>query len=125
MPMHIQAPYQKGDFTLRLLFFYSLPDGTSGSIKYRLVRHNWQFHVHDCLHAAVTCVISNTLSGELGLDVAVKNESSAKSFAASDMYISSIGVYSADHNMNSNKLFSKLHSYHLFRKYDVNRCVKF
>nr|XP_014088536.1 trafficking protein particle complex subunit 8 [Bactrocera oleae] len=105
VPMHIQAPYQKGDFTLRLLFFYSLPDGTSGSIKYRLVRHNWQFHVHDCLHAAVTCVISNTLSGELGLDVAVKNESSAKSFAASDMYISSIGVYSADHNMNSNKLF--------------------
>lgn len=67
--------------------------------------------MHECLHAAVTCVISNTLSGELGLDVAVKNESSAKSFLASDMYINSIGVYSADHNMNRNKLYSKFYSY--------------
>ncbi|XP_036342212.1 trafficking protein particle complex subunit 8-like [Rhagoletis pomonella] len=105
IPMHIQAPYEKGEFTLRLLFIYILPDGTSATIKYRLVRHNWKFQVHECLHSAVTCVISNTLSGELGLDVAIKNESNAKIFTKSDMYINSLGIYSADHNINRNKLY--------------------
>ncbi|CAD7006198.1 unnamed protein product [Ceratitis capitata] len=105
VPLHIQAPYQKGDFTLRLLFLYALPDGTSAAIKYRLVRHNWKFQVHECLLSAVTCVISNTLSGELGLDVAIKNESNAKVFTASDMYVTSLGIFSGDHNINRNKLY--------------------
>ncbi|XP_053954695.1 trafficking protein particle complex subunit 8 [Anastrepha ludens] len=105
VPMYMQAPFQKGEFTLRLLFIYTLPDGTSASIKYRLVRHNWVFQVHECLHCEATCVISNTLSGELGLDVALKNESSAKIFTASDMYVNSLGIYSSDHNVNRNKLY--------------------
>ncbi|XP_067647513.1 trafficking protein particle complex subunit 8 [Eurosta solidaginis] len=105
VPMHIQAPYQSGNFNLRLLFFYTLPDGTSSTIKYRLVRHNWKFQIHDSVYSTVTCVISNTLTGELGLDVAVKNESNAKLFASNDIYVNSLGIYSTDHNVNSNKLY--------------------
>ncbi|XP_017034499.1 trafficking protein particle complex subunit 8 [Drosophila kikkawai] len=100
--MWLQAPHQAGPFTLRLLFYYSLPAGGSAPIKYRLVRHIWQLQVESCLQAQATCVVSNAVTNELGLDVTVRNQHSTEQ---AEVYINTISLYSKEFNLSPDRLF--------------------
>ncbi|KAH8367739.1 hypothetical protein KR084_002176 [Drosophila pseudotakahashii] len=98
----LQAPHQAGPFTLRLLFYYSLPAGANSHIKYRLVRHIWQLQVESCIQADSTCVISNVVTNELGLDVNVRNQHTGD---GTEVYVNSIALYSKEFNLNLEKLY--------------------
>ncbi|XP_017127642.1 trafficking protein particle complex subunit 8 [Drosophila elegans] len=100
--MWLQAPHQAGPFTLRLLFYYSLPGGANSSVKYRLVRHIWQLQVESCLQADSTCVVSNAVTNELGLDVNVRNQ---HAMDGTEVYINSISLYSKEFDLNPDKLY--------------------
>jgi len=102
--MWLQAPHQAGPFTLRLLFYYSLPAGANSHIKYRLVRHIWQLQVESCLQVDATCVVSNAVTNELGLDMNVKNQHASE---GTEVYVNSISLYSKEFNLNPDKLYSK------------------
>lgn len=102
----LQAPFDKGDYTLRLLFYYALPS-TESSLKYRLVRHNWQFNIHKCLHSEVTCVLSNSVTGELGLNVDVRNDNKLHHPLMSELYINSLALYCDQFKLNKDKLYRK------------------
>lgn len=103
----IQAPYNKGEYTLRLLFYYALSSAES-SLKYRLVRHNWKFNIHECLHSEVTCVLSNSVTGELGLNVDVRNENKLHHPLMSELYINSLALYCDQFQLNKDKFYCKL-----------------
>ncbi|XP_017042382.1 trafficking protein particle complex subunit 8 [Drosophila ficusphila] len=99
--MWLQAPHQAGPFTLRLLFYYSIPVGTNAHLRYRLVRHIWQLEVESCLQAESTCVVSNAVTNELGLDVNVRNQHAVD---GTEVYINSISLYSKEFDLNPHKL---------------------
>lgn len=102
--MWLQAPQTPGSFTLRLLFYYALPAAVNAHIKYRLVRHIWQVQVQSCLQAEATCVVSNAVNRELGLDVSLKNVNAAQS---TEVYINSLSLYSRDYSLKPHNLYSK------------------
>ncbi|KAH8242084.1 hypothetical protein KR026_000812 [Drosophila bipectinata] len=100
--MWIQAPHEAGAFTLRLLFYYSLPATANSPIKYRLVRHIWELQVESCILADSTCVVSNAVTNELGVDVNVRNQHAAE---GTEVYMNSLSLYSKDFNLNPDILF--------------------
>ncbi|KAL7734413.1 hypothetical protein ACLKA6_010743 [Drosophila palustris] len=100
--MWLQAPHVAGTFTLRLLFYYALPTAVNGHIKYRLVRHIWQVQVQSCLQAEATCVVSNAVSRELGLDVSLRNVHASQS---TEVYINALSLYSKDYSLKPNNLY--------------------
>ncbi|EDV40855.1 uncharacterized protein Dana_GF10721 [Drosophila ananassae] len=100
--MWLQAPHEAGAFTLRLLFYYSLPAAANAPIKYRLVRHIWELQVESCLQADSTCVVSNGATNELGLDVNVRNQHAVE---GTEVYINTLSLYSKEFNLNPDKLF--------------------
>ncbi|ALC44776.1 l-3-76BDm [Drosophila busckii] len=99
--MWIQAPHTAGPFTLRLLFYYALPAAANAHIKYRLVRHIWHVQVQSCLQADASCVISNAVSRELGLDVNLRNVHAA---SPTEVYINALSLYSKEYKVNAQKL---------------------
>ncbi|XP_075159619.1 trafficking protein particle complex subunit 8 homolog l(3)76BDm [Haematobia irritans] len=102
----IQAPYEKGEFTLRLLFYYGFSsEGKSGNLKYRLVRHNWKLKVHEGLQSDVTCVLSNATTGELGINIDVRNENKIHHALMSELYINSFSLYCQKYKLNTDKLY--------------------
>lgn len=124
----VQAPHQAGPFTLRLLFYYSLPTVANSPIKYRLVRHIWQLQVESCLQADSTCVVSNAVTNELGLDVNVRNQHAVE---GTEVYINSISLYSTEFKLNPDRLHSKLiNNNTIFKRcnylyFDMNLCSFF
>ncbi|XP_064545470.1 trafficking protein particle complex subunit 8 [Drosophila montana] len=100
--MWLQAPHTAGAFTLRLLFYYALPAAANAHIKYRLVRHIWQVQVQSCLQAEATCVVSNAVTRELGLDVSLKNVHAAQS---TEVYINSLSLYSREYSLKPRNLY--------------------
>lgn len=106
----LQAPYEKGDFTLRLLFYYGLSSEVTShnnNLKYRLVRHNWRFKIHECLQSEVTCVLSNSATGELGMNIEVRNENKMHHPLMSELYINSLAMYCEKFQLNKDKLYGK------------------
>lgn len=104
IPMWIQAPYQKGEFTLRLIFYYTMPPNYPG-IKYRLVRHEWKFNVHECLQTEVNCVVSNLMTSELGLDMEFKNLNQTHHPLMTELYINSIQLFCPQYKLNNKNLY--------------------
>ncbi|SPP76613.1 trafficking protein particle complex subunit 8 [Drosophila guanche] len=100
--MWLQAPHQDGPFTLRLLFYYSLPVGANSPIKYRLVRHIWHLQVESCLQAGSTCFVSNAVTNELGLELNLRNQHAAQ---ATEVYINTLSLYSKEYDVNPEKLY--------------------
>jgi len=60
--------------------------------------------VQSCLQADATCVVSNAVSRELGLDVSLRNVHAAQS---TEMYINSLSLYSKEYSLKPNNLYSK------------------
>ncbi|KAH8371336.1 hypothetical protein KR093_006982 [Drosophila rubida] len=100
--MWLQAPHVAGPFTLRLLFYYALPASVNTHIKYRLVRHIWQVQVQSCLQSDATCVVSNAVNRELGLDVSLRNVHAAQS---TEVYINALSLYSKEYALKPNNLY--------------------
>lgn len=69
----LQVPYKKGAIEMRALAYYSLPVQYSSKLKYRLVRHSWNLVVIESLAIESNCNLTNVLTEEIGLDVAVRN----------------------------------------------------
>lgn len=106
MKMWIQAPYQKGEFKLKLLFYSSLPKDYP-YVKHRLVRHEWSFMVHECLLTELSCVVSNTVTNSLGLDLKLKNMNQIHHPYMTEVYVNSIELLSSTYNINSDKVICK------------------
>lgn len=102
----LQAPFDKGDYTLRLLFYYALPTADS-SLKYRLVRHSWKFNIHESLHTEVSCVVSNAVTGELGLNVEMRNENKPHHPLMTELYINNLALYCDQFKLNKDKFYCK------------------
>lgn len=118
--MWLQAPHVAGTFTLRLLFYYALPAANNAHIKYRLVRHIWQVEVQSCLQADATCVVSNAVSRELGLDVSLRNVHAAQS---TEVYINTLSLYSKDYSLKPNNLYI-MNKMELCQGQSGNHCLK-
>ena len=69
----LQVPYKKGAIEMRLLAFYSLPGQYNPKLKYRLIRHSWNLVVTDSMSLEANCNLTNPVTGEIGLDVALRN----------------------------------------------------
>lgn len=102
----LQAPFDKGEHILRLLFYYAIP-AIDSNLKYRLVRHNWKFNIHECLHTQVSCVLSNAVNCELGLNVEVRNENKLHHPLMSELYINSLALYCDKFQLNKDKFYCK------------------
>ncbi|XP_005180658.1 trafficking protein particle complex subunit 8 [Musca domestica] len=109
LTLWLQAPFENGEFTLRLLFYYALPSETTsasgGNLKYRLVRHKWQFNIHECLHAEAACVLSNSSNGELGINLEVRNENKMHHPLMAEIYVNSLALYCEKFQLNKDKLY--------------------
>lgn len=109
LTLWLQAPFENGEFTLRLLFYYALPSettsATGGNLKYRLVRHKWQFNIHECLHAEAACVLSNSSNGELGINLEVRNENKMHHPLMAEIYVNSLALYCEKFQLNKDKLY--------------------
>uniref|UniRef100_A0A1B0B6W0 Trafficking protein particle complex subunit 8 n=1 Tax=Glossina palpalis gambiensis TaxID=67801 RepID=A0A1B0B6W0_9MUSC len=103
----LQAPYDKGEFTLRLMFYYALPANPASVLKYRLIRHHWQFQIHECLCSEVSCVVSNCQTGELGLNINVRNNNKTppQHPLLSELYINSLALLSEQFQLNKEKFY--------------------
>lgn len=104
--MWIQAPYQKGEFKLKLLFYSSLPKGYP-YVKHRLVRHEWSFIVHECLLTELSCVVSNTETNSLGLDLKLKNMNQIHHPYMTELYVNSIELLSSAYKIDPDKVICK------------------
>lgn len=107
VPIQIQAPYQKGEFKLRLLIYYSIPRKFKSKIKYRLVRHEWLLNVRECLHVEADCAISNFVSNDYALDIQFKNCNQL--IFETEIYINSVGLYCSRYKLDDKKVFCKLY----------------
>lgn len=113
--MWIQAPYAKGEFNLKLLFYSSLPKDFP-FVKHRLVRHEWSFTVHECLQTEMNCVISNSSTMDLGLDLKLKNLNQIHHPYMTEIYVNSIELFSSNYKINSDKIICKyLNFFELFK----------
>ncbi|KAL5275881.1 TRAPPC8 family protein [Megaselia abdita] len=101
--MWIQAPYQKGEFKLKLLIYSSLPKDYP-FVKHRLVRHEYSFMVHECLLTELSCVVSNTATNSLGLDLKLKNMNQIHHPYMTEIYVNSIQLLSSEYKLNSDKI---------------------
>lgn len=118
----IQAPFQPGEFTLRLLIYYNVishpQDDTKQHqqlLKYRLIRHKWIFNVHECLNSEITCIITNMCNGELGLNIQLTNENKLDQGLTADIYINSLALNSENFTLskNSDSKGSKIDSFNI------------
>ncbi|XP_055378418.1 trafficking protein particle complex subunit 8 [Condylostylus longicornis] len=101
--MWIQAPYIIGEHKLRLLVYYSMPKDYP-KIRYRLVRHEWDINVFECLQAEVTTVVGNLMTNELGLDVHLKNMNQEHHPLMTEVYINSIEMYCPKYKLNTDRI---------------------
>lgn len=69
----LQVPYKKGAIEMRAMAYYSLPVQYSVKLKYRLIRHSWNLMVIESLAMESNCNLTNALTEEIGVDVAVRN----------------------------------------------------
>lgn len=104
--MWVQAPYHKGEFKLKVLFYSSLPKDYP-FVKHRLVRHEWTFMVHECLLTELSCVVSNTVTNRLGLDLKLKNINQIHHPYMSEIYVNSIELLSSTYKFDSTKVICK------------------
>lgn len=104
--MWIQAPYKKGEFKLKLLFYSSLPKDYP-YVKHRLVRHEWSFMVHECLHTELSCVVSNVTTDSLGLELALKNMNQIHHPYMTEIYVNSIELLSSTYKIDPNTIICK------------------
>lgn len=120
----LQAPFDNREHSLRLLFYYALPSSDS-SLKYRLVRHNWKFNIHESLHAEVSCVVCNDVTGELGLNIEIRNENKLHHPLMSELYINSLALYCDQFKLNKDKFYCKHGFYFLliFYKLFLHLCI--
>lgn len=102
----LQAPFIKGQTTIKLLFYYGMP-AHYPKIKYRLVRHMWTLNVNESLCVDVNCNISNTLTNELGLDVNIKNQNQVVHALMTEISLSHLTLFCDKYKLNPNRINCK------------------
>ena len=76
--------------------------------RYRLVRHEWDFNVNECLQAEVNCVISNLVTNDFGLDVDIKNINQEHHLLMTELYINSLDLYCSRFKLSAEKLICNI-----------------
>lgn len=102
----LQAPFKKGQTDIKLLIYYSMPDGYP-KIKYRLVRHSWHLNVNESLSCGVDCNIANLATNELGLNVNIKNLNQVHHPLMTEILISDVSLYCTTYKVNAKKIICK------------------
>ncbi|KAG4074060.1 hypothetical protein HA402_014265 [Bradysia odoriphaga] len=99
----LQAPMKKGRTDIKLLIYYAMPNGYP-KIKYRLVRHMWQLNVNESLCMGASCSIGNMATGELGVDVNIKNLNQVHHPLMTEIMLNDISLFSPTYQINSKKV---------------------
>lgn len=99
----LQAPFNKGQTVLKLLFYYGMPTHYP-KIKYRLVRHTWTLNVNESLCLDVNCNIGNAVTNELGIDVNIRNQNQVHHPLMTEISLSHLTLFCAKYELNKNKI---------------------
>lgn len=76
-------------------------------LRYRLVRHMWQLNVNESLSMGASCSISNMATGELGVDVNIKNLNQVHHPLMTEIMLNDISLFSPTYQINSKKIICK------------------
>ncbi|KAJ6641577.1 Trafficking protein particle complex subunit 8 [Pseudolycoriella hygida] len=88
----LQAPMKKGQTDIKLLIYYAMPNDYP-KIKYRLVRHVWKINVNESLSVGASCSIGNMATGELGVDLSIKNLNQVHHALMTEFMLSNISLF--------------------------------
>lgn len=99
----LQAPYNKGQKNVKMLIYYGMPSEYP-KLKYRLVRHTWNFNVNESLLLDANCNVSNPITNELGIDVNVKNMNQVHHPLMTDITVNEIVLYCSTYQLNPGKI---------------------
>lgn len=72
--------------------------------RYRLVRHVWQLNVNESLCMGASCSIGNLATGELGVDVNIKNLNQVHHPLMTEIMLNDISLFSPTYQINSKKV---------------------
>ncbi|CRL02155.1 CLUMA_CG015335, isoform A [Clunio marinus] len=100
----IQAPHRKGRKSVKILIYYNVPDNYP-KIKYRLIRHEITMNVNDCLSIEGNCNIANEKTGEVGLDITLKNINQTHHLFSIDISIGDLYLFSRKFSLNQKKIY--------------------
>lgn len=75
--------------------------------RYRLVRHMWQLNVNESLCMGASCSIGNMATGELGVDVNIKNLNQVHHPLMTEIMLNDISLFSPTYQINSKKVICK------------------
>ncbi|KAL1402335.1 hypothetical protein pipiens_006143 [Culex pipiens pipiens] len=99
----LQAPYVKGQKSIKLLIYYGMP-ADYPKMKYRLVRHTWNFNVNESLLLDANCNVSNPVTNELGIDVNVRNLNQVHHPLMTEITVNEIVLYCSTYALNPAKI---------------------
>lgn len=79
----------------------------SFQIRYRLVRHMWQLNVNESLCMGASCSIGNMATGELGVDINIKNLNQVHHPLMTEIMLNDISLFSPTYQINSKKVICR------------------
>jgi len=100
----IQAPHGKGRKSIKILIFFSVPQDYP-KIKYRLVRHEITMNVNDSLRVDAKCNIANEQTGEVGLDIVMKNMNQTHHLFSIDVSVGDLYLFCQKFSLNQDKIY--------------------
>lgn len=104
--MFLQAPFRKGRKSVRLLFYYNVPDDYP-KIKYRLVRHEIVMNINECLSVEGNCNVANEETGEVALDIMLKNVNQTHRLFTIDLVIGELYLFCQKFSLHQGKIYCK------------------
>ena len=102
----IQAPQVKGLKSIKILIYYNVAENYP-KIKYRLVRHEFVMNVSECLSLKGNCNLANEETGEIGLDLVLKNTMPVNQSHAIEFSIGEIFLYCGKFALDKKRIFCK------------------
>ncbi|XP_055701320.1 trafficking protein particle complex subunit 8 isoform X2 [Phlebotomus papatasi] len=99
----IQIPYKKGAVDLKGLIYYNMPPEYS-KLKYRVIRHVWNFNVNESLLMEANCNVTSGKVKELGIDISLKNLNQVHHPVMTEITPHDIHLYSPESQLNPKKI---------------------
>ena len=75
--------------------------------RYRLIRHEITMNVNDCLGVEGNCNIANEDTGDVGLDITMKNLNQTHHLFSIDVSIGDLYVFCSKFQLNRDKIYCK------------------
>ncbi|XP_055690988.1 trafficking protein particle complex subunit 8 [Lutzomyia longipalpis] len=99
----IQIPHRKGSVDLKALIYYNMPPDYS-KLKYRVLRHVWNFNVNESLLLEANCNVTYGRERQLGVDMSIKNLNQVHHPVMTEVYLHDLHLYSPENRLNAKKI---------------------